>query len=697
MGALRAGRRAPPRAPDPSLEPPGRPRRTRAAGRAVAGWVRGGIGVPARPPARPEAYPGRSRAWAPRRAIESPAVLLLAGVLAVAWFASAWSWPATHTVGAGGDSYAVTWYLGWAPFAIGHGMNPLVSPYVWAPQGINLMWNPMTLLALVMAPITVTAGVVVSFNVVATAAPALSAWAAYLAFRRWTRVVPALAGALCFGFSPFMAAQSYQHPFLTFLVTGPLLAILFDRMLVVQGAPAWRDGLWLGLVVWVQLLISEEILVMEAVAAGLAVVALCVANRQVTAARVRHALAGLGTGVLTAGLLGAAPLAFQFLGPYRLSGRVHSPGTYVTDLWNFVVPTRVTAISPPPAQALATQFTGNYTEWGAYIGVPLLAFMVLAIVVGRRRRVAWVGLAVAVGMGIASLGSVLHVAGAGTGFPLPWDLVSRLPLLQDVLPGRFTSLMFLGVGLVLAVGLDELWLRPLRLRAAGGALAALGLAALVPTLSYPSRPVPASAAFASGSVCPSRPGADVAVEPSQQEKTLFWQIQAGYCFSMPTGSGLIRPGMTDPPTWGVLTQASLAAQAWGPMPAITPELRATARAELARAKVTAVVIGPPAHPDLPVARDFLSRWLTGLLGTPPVPTGDALVWPHPSVATGPPPGSGTDLATSAGNQPASGPAPTPGNHSPAGPAISPAGPAISPTTGPVPASARGPGPAVTSS
>ncbi|MGH9074783.1 MAG: hypothetical protein ACRDZQ_11795, partial [Acidimicrobiales bacterium] len=617
MGSLRADRHPAGAGVDLPSEAAGRiPRERRLAGR------------PAPSPA--EAREGLRNA---RRRLESPAVLALMSGLAVAWFWPALSSPVTHSVGGGGDSYAVMWYLGWFPFAIGHGMNPLVSPYVWAPRGINLMWNPMPLLALVLSPVTVTAGAVASFNLVTTAAPALSAWVAYLAFRRWTKVVPALVGALLFGFSPFIAAESFQHPFLTFSVTAPLLLVVSDRMLVVQRAPAWRDGLWLGLLVWVQLLVSEEILVIEAVAAVVGVATLCLANRRAVASRLRHALVAVGVGAATSVVLSAAPLAYQFLGPDRLSGRVHPQGIYVTDLWNFVVPTRVTALSPSWARSLASHFTGNYTAWEAYVGVPLLAFVVVAMVACRRRRVAWVGCVVAAAAAVLSLGNVLHVAGASTGIPLPWDLVSRLPLLQDVLPGRFSAVMFLGVGLVVALGLDELWRHRPAPRAAAYGLAAAGLAAIAPIVPYPANAVPVSAAFARGSVCPRQPGADVAVEPSQAEATLFWQVEAGFCFSMPTGSGLIQARMRPPSAWGALTDASLAAEAGQPLPVPTPSLRAGLQAQLDAARTTAIVLGPALPSDPPQARDDLAVWLTDLLDAPPVEVGDTLVWRAPGTGT----------------------------------------------------------------
>jgi predicted TIM-barrel enzyme len=41
------------------------------------------------------------------------------------------------------------------PFAVGHGLDPLVSHYVGFPTGVNLMWNTSVLLpSLPMAPTT---------------------------------------------------------------------------------------------------------------------------------------------------------------------------------------------------------------------------------------------------------------------------------------------------------------------------------------------------------------------------------------------------------------------------------------------------------------------------------------------------------------------------------------------------------------
>jgi hypothetical protein len=33
------------------------------------------------------------------------------------------------------------WMLGWVPYSIGHGLNPLFTDYLIWPNGANLMWT----------------------------------------------------------------------------------------------------------------------------------------------------------------------------------------------------------------------------------------------------------------------------------------------------------------------------------------------------------------------------------------------------------------------------------------------------------------------------------------------------------------------------------------------------------------------------
>src|SRR5271166_5243486 len=47
----------------------------------------------------------------------------------------------THVIGGGADSQSFIWCLSWWPWAISHGVNPLVSKFVWYPLGFPLLWQ----------------------------------------------------------------------------------------------------------------------------------------------------------------------------------------------------------------------------------------------------------------------------------------------------------------------------------------------------------------------------------------------------------------------------------------------------------------------------------------------------------------------------------------------------------------------------
>ena len=590
-------------------------RRRWIRGQGRPGWWRDGGRV----------FGGRWETWS---------VLALTSALAVGACWPAWAAPASTHVGGSGDPDVYLWCLAWFPYALGHGLNPLVTHLVRFPGGANLMWNTsMPLLGVLLAPLTAGLGPTVSYNLVATAGPALSAWVAYLALRRWVRPVPALAGALVFGFSPEVAAQSGGHPFATFLVTPPLVLILLDRLLVRQSTPAWRDGLWLGLVAVAQLLIWEELLVLEAVAAVLGMAALMLVAPRSVRSHLRHALVGLGVAGGVAVMLGAYPLAVQFLGPYRFSAPLHPLGVYVTDLWNFVSPTAATLVAPAAAVALSGHFTGAARmEMGSYVGVPMVAFLAVATWLGRRRRVTWVALALASGTALLSLGPALTVGGHRTGIPLPWRVVQGLPVLRDLLPVRFDAVMFLGVGLLVALGLEELSGRGLALRVPGVALAICGLVALVPAVPFPATAVATPQAFVNHSVCPSRQ-ADVAILPVTKEAVLRWQEAAGFCFAMPAAWGFTgrASGQWHQPL-PFLHAVAVQAASGGAMPAVDATARDQVAAELLDARAAELVVAPapagtllPAFP--PAAASRLEGWLASVLGTPPRRVDGVAIWP----------------------------------------------------------------------
>jgi hypothetical protein len=562
--------------------------------------------------------------------------------LVVAWWHLAWEFPRGNQIGGAGDADEYSWFFSWMPFAIGHGLNPLVSTYVNFPSGINLMWNTSVLLpSFVMAPVTVLFGPAFSYNVVLSLAPALACTFSYLAFRRWSGRLPSLAGCVVVGFSPYVTSQAVGHLAQVLMASAPLFLVLLDRLLVVQSATPWREGLVLGLLAWAQLLSGEEVLAMEAVTAAIAVAVLCVLNRGTVAAHTRYAWDGLKVAGAVFIVLAAPFLAFQYFGPDRVQN-VHPPDVYVIDLLNFVVPTNITRLAPSSVLAVSRNFTGNGSEQGAYIGIPLLIFAAATVFLARRRGITWVALAIALGAGLLSMGSTLHVDGHRefvSFLRLPDFLLQKLPLFHNLLPDRFASMMFLGVGLLLSLGLEELKRLRTPWRVGGTALAVVGLAFFCPIINYPASSSPLDTAFTTGLSCPTTvPGSGspshapvVLVLPAVNELNLLWQAESKFCYVMPSDTGMTGTNSGD------LSRLRFLLRLGGPgalVPAITPAVRAEAAADIRALNIQEIMVGPesPAVPTwTPQGQAEVVVWVQQLLGQDPQQSLDpyiTYVWKH---------------------------------------------------------------------
>jgi hypothetical protein len=584
--------------------------------------------VPALDPAPVRPSHERGRAWWP----EVLVVFVVALGCAMALYHEATLAPLNTQVGGAGDADEYSWFLSWMPYALGHGLDPLISHYLNAPGGINLMWNTSVILpSLVMAPATLIFGAAFSYNVLVVTGPALTVAFSYIAFRRWTGRLPSLVGSLVVGFSPYIVAQSAGHLAQILIMSAPLMLILLDRILVVQNGPAWRDGLLLGLLTFAQLLTGEEVLAMEVLAAAIGVVVLgALAYRQIPLYR-RYAAQAVGVAAATFAVLSAPFLAVQYLGPYRVQD-VHPANAYVSDLFNFFIPTNITKIAPASLLHISAQFTGNGSEENAYIGVPLILFMGLTLVLARRRPVTWVALGVAVGSAIISMGPTLHWKGHVTHFNLPDYYLNKFPIIHNLLPDRFASMMTVGVGLLVAVGCDELRKRKWPVMAGGWALTVAGLVALFPITNFPASASPRYTAFTSSFSCPHRAagapasGPPVALlVPAINEMNLRWQSEGAFCFVLPSATGMTGTNSGDVSDLGVLLRLG---DPYGPVMATTTALRLQAAQEIQQLHISEIVVGPesPTSPGwTPLGQAQAVVWVEWLLGQKPAQSHDTYI------------------------------------------------------------------------
>ena len=519
------------------------------------------------------------------------------------------------------------WFMRWVAFALCHGYNPLLSDYIDYPGGVNLMWNGLfPLSAILLSPVTLSLGPVVARNLLMTLALGASSFTAFLACSRYVaHRGGAFLGGLLYGFSPYMLAHSLGHLHLTIAFIPPLLLLALDDAIRRQRRSWVWTGCLVGVLMALQLWTGEEMLATEGLVAVLAIAIVIALHPARVREKAPYALRALAAAGLTALVLGAFPLAVQFLGPQRVSGTLQPLNVYASDLLNFVLPTRMQAFTPAPALQVTDQLTGNLTEWDAYLGIPLIALLVGAVVSGWKtsalmRTCALVGFAVA----ILSMGITVHVGGTMTALPVPmlalalprlrhgvpgrtilftitagWAALALAPVLHDILPNRLMLYVFLFAGIVLAWFVGEMARAAPRVRLLGGLAVALALAPLAPSLPFPVLEIRTPAYFtAEATSLPA--GSTALVAPYARggsADAMLWQAEAGMRFRMPEGYAFVPgPSLSPPPS--VLGARMIEVEEHGGA-GIDPELRQAMREDLARWRVETVIVGPMAHqPDM---------------------------------------------------------------------------------------------------
>ena len=112
-------------------------------------------------------------------------LLALDVLLAAGLFARAWAHPSSVTAGARQDAPYTIWALAWVARAVTHGHSPWFTTALSWPSGVNLLTNATaTGAGLVLLPVTLLAGPIVAYNVLATAGLAVTSWSAQIVLRR---------------------------------------------------------------------------------------------------------------------------------------------------------------------------------------------------------------------------------------------------------------------------------------------------------------------------------------------------------------------------------------------------------------------------------------------------------------------------------------------------------------------------------
>ena len=454
-------------------------------------------------------------------------------------------WPLLTHLGersaASSDGILISWYFEWIAQSFVHGHNPFVTTALNAPNGVNVMWNTAVfLLAVVCIPLTLTIGATATVALMVLIAPVASASVAYWVLRRLTggslgAAIGAAIGAAVYGFGPFDNGQ-FGHLHLLVAVFPPLLLLLGYRILITQRTSAIRAGVALGLATGLQMLVSEELVALCAVAGAVAVVWLVVLNPSETRARFRYAATSCAVGVGVAFAIMAVPLWFQFHGRDALSSFTASPER--ADLASLVRPSLLLYYSSRADRSANIHYgAANGAENTAYLGWPLIIATVAVAVwfILRRDRFAAWWLLTSASIAVLMLGSPISVNGHRV-MRGPWGLLRRFPLLGGAIPVRLSLIMLLMVGGLIAWTLAKLRGRAL---VAGIVIAAAVLVPLRPAYNGDASRLPPTPRFFATSAVDAIPaGAITAVLPQAgfpQVAAMLWQIRAHMRFSLVGG------------------------------------------------------------------------------------------------------------------------------------------------------------------
>ena len=589
---------------------------------------------------------------------------LLAALAVTLWL---WRDPATRTVlGNPNDADQLAWFFRYDAVAIAHGHLPaLITTAMNAPQGVSVMWNTFLLLpGALLTPVTLLLGPQTALTVFMTAGFAGSALAMFFVLRRWDVSGPAaVLGGAVYGFSPAVLHSAIGHYDLQFAVLPPLI-IHVGLRLATGRTSAVRGGLGLGLLVTAQLFITEEILAVTAIAGAVLAAVLAASRPRAVPRAARRAAAGLAVAAGVTAVVAGYPLWVQFFGPLRQHGSPFTLDYFKSDLSSFVVPSSYQLFHTAGSAAAAARYQGQLPEYLGYLGWPLLAVLLLAAIACWRRLPARAAAVACLVLGVFSLGGTLLSGGHHhPAIKLPWYWLQGLPLLESALPDRFSLVADGAAAALLAFAVDAAV--PVFAAFAARRCPRLGLARLaygwrpvavvmaaavlvvLPIVPKPlpvaaATPVPAgwSAAFAALRLPPSASVLVVPVPMSTFTEPLRWQADTGEPRSLvggyfmgpgPHGRGYID-GTGTPPAGLYLNAMWLFSQQGLPralaagVPSNVPVKFVTdtkMREQISAWRVSAVVaVAKPGS--------RLGRYLTVLLGTPAVVTGDVTAWRIPA-------------------------------------------------------------------
>lgn len=447
-----------------------------------------------------------------------------------------------------GDPAQMVWFLSYTPHAISHGLNLFSTNLIDYPTGADLASNTsVPLLGFIAWPITATLGPVAAFNLLVRLGIFLSATSMFFVLHRWVDSrLACFIGGLCFGFGPYIIGQAIfnTHINLLFVPLFPILMLLIDELFVRQHWPWKIAAILLGLTSSAEMLIAPELLSDFGIVTFVIVLYLLIRHPHLAREKFAYILRSLAGAVVLFGLICGYLIRGMVSGPNHIRGAVYSIG-HLQSFRNSVVETFL-----PTLQQLVTTTklsrslhlsTRDLNELGGYLSIPLVVFVVVTIIVWRRR---YGIIPIAIGTFVAfvlSTGESLHIG--STNIALPEALLTHLPLLKSTIPDRFALETLLGMCALFAIGIDRSLVAIARQSSPSRTYRYVGLTALV--LIVIAALMPRTPIREQKLIWPTTIGTEIASHVAKHavvltypypspplNQAMAWQAESGFAFSL---------------------------------------------------------------------------------------------------------------------------------------------------------------------
>jgi len=454
-------------------------------------------------------------------------------------------WQPGHRLLLSPDSAFMLWCLKWWPHNVLAWHNPFHASF-FAPKGQNLAWvTAVPSLALLAFPITQWGGPVLAYNMITLLAISANGVLAYLMARELRcDKFAAVAGAVLFYFSSYTWGQLLGH--LNLCVTSFAVAVAYTtlRRCNEKIGPV-HFAATISILLALQFGVSNEIYATLIVFMAMAAIIFFLMPHGTESGRRKVVVTGIEAvaGVLLS-ILWLSPYLYQVFANH-VSG-LQDVSKYAADPLNYLLPTQNNWLLGTRFAAVSSKFTGNITEQGSYLGLPvlLLLFAGPAFYAERLNRCLFV---LFITVALCSLGAHLTILGTPT-ITMPWHFALKLPLIREALPIRFGLYTSLLASLLASRALTYSNAWPPKL------IAGLGVLLLWPNLSmYRMSPVPSDSFFKDRIYQQVIPvGSRVMVLPSYGfggYQPALWQEEADFSFDIVNGLAGKTPEGFDKYQW----------------------------------------------------------------------------------------------------------------------------------------------------